>query len=98
MIKTHWLPGGMVDAADSKSAVGNNVRVRVSGEPPLKSFKFYNLYATRYSKGFATGGGCVSIRDWQHIRMDVMRETTVLKGMSVMRIPGSRVSGEPPLK
>ncbi len=29
-----WLPGGMVDAADSKSAVGNNVRVRVSGEPP----------------------------------------------------------------
>ena len=27
----------MVDAADSKSAVGNNVRVRVSGEPPLQT-------------------------------------------------------------
>ena len=48
-----WLPGGMVDAADSKSAVGNNVRVRVSGEPPLlrkQSLNPFSLVKTFFLK------------------------------------------------
>lgn len=36
LVKTNkeWLPGGMVDAVDSKSTDRKVVRVRVSGEPP----------------------------------------------------------------
>jgi hypothetical protein len=38
-----WLPDGMVDVADSKSAARKGVRVRVSGEPPLSyQIKIFN--------------------------------------------------------
>lgn len=42
-----WLPDGMVDVADSKSAAGNSVRVRVSGEPPLYLLKIFNINGTQ---------------------------------------------------
>lgn len=37
-----WLPDGMVDVVDSKSTVRKNVRVRVSGEPPLYKLTIFN--------------------------------------------------------
>ncbi len=50
LVKTNkeWLPGGMVDAVDSKSTDRKVVRVRVSGEPPtLYRLKIFNLDGTQ---------------------------------------------------
>ncbi len=52
----------MVDAADSKSAVGNNVRVRVSGEPPLYKLTIFNKDKTINNTAKTLVAGLISLK------------------------------------